>query len=76
MLTPWAGILTLVCCPVLLLWAVRQRRGWLALSTLAVMLVPLVSPPLPEGWCFRFVWTNWFGTGVSVISNGMWWVGI
>ncbi|CAM4302719.1 hypothetical protein [Deinococcus marmoris] len=75
MLTPWAGILTLVCCPVLLLWALR-RQGWLALSALAVMLVPLVSPPLPEGWYFRFVWANWFGAGASVIGNGLWWVGL
>ncbi|OLV16068.1 hypothetical protein [Deinococcus marmoris] len=70
MLTPWAGILTLVCCPVLLLWALRRRQGWLALSALTVALVPLCSLPLPDGWYLRFVWANWFASGASLIAVG------
>ena len=75
MLTPWAGVLTLVCCPVLLLWALRQRRGWLALSVLAVILVPLNFPAPGNGY-LRLVWANWFGAGASVTGNGLWWAGL
>lgn len=75
MLTPWAGILTLICCPLLLLWALRQRRGWLALSALAVVLVPL-NFPVVGGEYARLIWANWFGAGASVIGMRLDWIGL
>jgi len=53
MFAPWAGVLTLVLTPLLLLWALWRRRWAVTVAALGVLALPLA-------WSWFFPLRSWF----------------
>ncbi|PTA68171.1 hypothetical protein [Deinococcus arcticus] len=61
MLAPWSGVVLLIVCPLLCLWALRRRRGWLAGSAGAACFTGLAYPALLLGGPKALWWTRLYG---------------